>query len=532
MADWEFLIQRENDRGWRPIKTGNLQLIEGKYRIAANSNLINTQIQTRVTHQTLGAGSPQRRSQSRIQTTNSSGLLVFTPFTHLHSGIWQFVCSGTTATETGWHRILKLRVLPSTQSPDPITAVNPLQVVGAVSSPELLPRESLTAATPAQTAKISPEQLGEIDESSDCGVPTAPIVSISMLGEQENWADGLDRLLAQLERDSLATPPQQSAIGETEPSKIRLRAIVDPPLQMISLDRSTFAGMIPGNRFMISGACNLQLLNANLVQTVKIEKLSICLRHPQTSAIISSIEQSLPPNLDTFTFRGQLELPIDLNISLLIGEVNLYDRHHIQIGSSGFTVTLSLNPLNESELSLLQLFDLHQNSSAPTLDASAERFHQRLTQELQLEAATISPRDLSIPPSSPPTHPSTIKPLNSAQYTHVPLAYQRESPFTHPDLIPVEPSAASHLPRPAAKSVQSSNSTIAVDVDVVAIPDLTTKTQLQTQHPKSSQSFSSDITGDLEIDFGDPSFTPGASLQARYHNANRSYENLEIVIDD
>jgi hypothetical protein len=93
MEYWEFLIQREGDRGWRTIETGNLQLMEGKYRIVANSDLLNTQIQTRVTYQTSDQ-IPQRRSQSRHQTTNLRGLLAVIPFTNLQSGIWQFVCSG------------------------------------------------------------------------------------------------------------------------------------------------------------------------------------------------------------------------------------------------------------------------------------------------------------------------------------------------------------------------------------------------------------------------------------------------------
>ena len=110
MEYWEFLIQREGDRGWRTIETGNLQLMEGKYRIVANSDLLNTQIQTRVTYQTSDP-IPQRRSQSRNQTTNLRGLLAVIPFTNLQSGIWQFVCSGTTDAQVSWQRVLKLRVL-------------------------------------------------------------------------------------------------------------------------------------------------------------------------------------------------------------------------------------------------------------------------------------------------------------------------------------------------------------------------------------------------------------------------------------
>ena len=386
MTYWEFLIQREGDRGWRPIKTGNLQLKEGKYRIVAKSNLLHTQIQTRVTHQTLGSTVLRRRSQSCNQKTNPSGLLVIIPFTQLHSGIWQFVCSGTTATQTPWHQILKLRVLSGNQQPTAIDPTNSLQVdsvaVGTISSQPLRQyRGDTNTRTQTYPSRVSPPQFFNIDRAEDFVTPTQPVVPISMLGEQEKWADGLDRLLEQLERDSLQPQHRQPAVRETLPGTIQLNPIVEPPSQLISLHRSTFSGIVPGNRLTINGACNLQRLNANLAQTVKIEKLSICLRHPQTSEIIVSIEQLLPPDLDTFAFSGQLELPTEPKISLLLGEVNLADRHNIQIGSSGFTVTLNLNPLRESELSLLQLFDRTTDNTATDL--------AQLTQELQIEAFTI-----------------------------------------------------------------------------------------------------------------------------------------------
>lgn len=453
MECWEFLIQRQGDRGWRPIKTGNLQLVEGKYRIVASSNLVDTQIQTRVTYQTPGA-TPQRRSQSCHQTTKPNGLLVIIPFTQLHSGIWQFVCSGTTTAQTAWHQILKLRVLPRVPAPAPVDATHPRQL------------ETL------------PSQFDRFDNGEERVTPTQPVVPISMLGEQENWADGLDRLLEQLERDSLQTQPQQTVRPELL-GTIQLQQIVEPPLQLIGLNRATFSGIVPGNRLTIAGACNLQLLNANLVHSVKVEKLSICLRHPQTSEIITAIEQPLPPNLDTFSFSGQLQLPTEPKISLLLGEVSLYDKHHIQLGSSGFTVTLNLNPLHESELSLLRMFDLSPDTSAASMT--------QLARELERETVTI---DRHSPTSRPPTPsaPSTIPSLNPPQYPSVPLAYRRESLFTHPDIVPV-PSAPHHLPHP----------------EVIQSHTVTT-----------------DITGDLDLDFAKPT-----SVSATYH-----HQDLEIVIDD
>jgi hypothetical protein len=477
MTSWEFLIQREGDRGWRTIKTGNLQMTEGRYRIAATSQLLAPQMQTRITHQPLGATASHQRTRTEIHKIDPSGLAIVMPLTQIQPGIWQFVCSGMTLNNTPWHQILKLRVLPRPQSPIPVR-VDPTAL----------------AATPAIPQPSSHQARHEVftdrvatDASDDRPQPTAPLVSLSMTGEQEPWADGLDRLLAQIEQDSLQTR-SPSPILSAPPIGIQIAAIDDRPSQLISLNRSTFSGIVPGHRLTVSGACNLPLLNINLVQTVKIEKLAICLRHPQTAEIIVSIEHAIPPDLDKFSFSGQLELPTELKVSLLLGEVNLYDRHHIQIASSGFTIAVNLNPLHESERSLLQLFD--RDNSTAAID--------RLTQDLDVEAATIG-----MGHNSPRTQhfatPSTILPVSSPQYPTVPLAYRRESVFAHqPDILLIKAPLTS------------------LDPDIESIG--TTNIQ------PSSPLFTHDITGDLEIDFARPPFDRVA--------VRRNYPNLEIVVED
>ena len=469
MEYWEFLIQREGDRGWRTIATGNLQLMEGKYRIVANSNLVSTQIQTRVTHQTTGSIAPQRRSQLRTQTTNPSGVLVIVPFTQIQSGIWQFVCSDPTA-ETSWHRKLKLRVLPRIPAPAPIDSTQPLSVEMLDRSGDAQIQTQRSSADPASRSNL-PQPCAKIEQDDDAPTPTAPIIPISLAGEPENWADALDLLLDQIERDSLRTAPQTSPVPEILVDTIQLNAIVDSPSQLISLDRSTFSGIVPGHRLTISGSCNLHRLPSNPIQSVTVARLSICLRHPQTSEIIVAIEQSLPPDFDTFAFRGQLTLPIAPKMTLLLGEVNLYDKHHIQLGSGGFTVTLNLNPLQESELSLLQLFDRPQAHPAVTLDL--------LTQELQ-PATTVGSRQASIPTVS-----SATRSLDSDRPT-VHLTNQGAALFTHPDIVPVNSTSTSQSPQ--------------------QIP------------------LTNDITGDLEIDFALSSFVVPPTTH--------KYENLEVVVED
>jgi hypothetical protein len=514
MEDWEFLIQREGDRGWRSIKTGNLQLTEGKYRIVVNSNLLDTHIQTRVTHQTLGSTVPQRKSQSRHQTTNANGLLVIIPFTQLQPGIWQFVCSGATAAQSAWHQILKLRVLPRIPSSanDPSLLRTAQLDRGAVGAQQNFvdnefartsTQRTVVNSTPTQIATITAPKFTE-DES---GAPTEPIVPISTADEPENWAEGLDRLLEQLERDSLQqSPPRQPSLRETLLGAIQLNPIVEPPLQLISLNRSTFSGMIPGTHLTIVGTCNLQRLSPNLIKTVKIAKLSICLRHPQTSEIIASIERALPSNLETFAFSGQLGLPTEPKISLLLGEVNLYDKHHIQLGSSGFTVTLNLSPQHESERSLLQLFDRHKDISVTTLD--------RITHELQLEAATIGGSG-AFPQAARSTTRSTIPPLDPED-ARISLTDDRDSfLYQHPDINPVNPTAIDRDPSPDVLDVTTEGAT----------------PYLQPRHPNPTHPITLDITGDLEIDFARSSIVGRSPLEHR-HSHTRNYPNLEIVIDD
>ncbi len=403
MEYWEFLIQREGDRGWRSIKTGNLQLMEGSYRIVANSNLPNTPVQIRMTHQSLGATSPQRRSQSRERLTNAKGLMLAIPFMQLQSGIWQFVCSGTTLEHKTWHRVLKLRVLP--RSP--------------VETPPL--REPVT--TVAASAVTAPEDLH---------LPTEPPLSLATDSASANWADELERLLEQIERDSLQpSPPAQSIAKSSAP--IDLTEIDPPPLLPIELDRSTFSSILPGTKLAIGGACNLQLLSTNFVRPVKIDRLSICLRHPQTSTTIVSIECSIPPQLEAFTFVGQLELPLEPNVTLLRGEVNLYDRHNIQLGSSGFTVTLNLNPIAESERSLLSLFESTPSIGAERAKDIPKTLRERLDRELQLE--TFTPQGAGASSRQHRATAATPMPQSPpSPYPPVSLTYKREPIFTQHSL--------------------------------------------------------------------------------------------------
>ncbi len=449
MEVWKFLIQRAGDRGWRPIETGNLQLTEGKYRIVANSSLIDTQIHTRVTHQNLGEILPQRKSQARDQRTNAKGLVVIIPSTELKSGIWQFVCSGVGTDGSTWHRVLKLRVLPRNQPKSPAIPIAATQV---------------------------PQSI-RIDFSGDVAAPTEPLIPMTLNGESASLADGLDRLLEQLEQESLKPTRRQQIEPDPVPHLLQLTALSTPPSRSIELERSTFAGVIPGNRLTVKGTCNLQLFSPELIQKVQMSKLLICLRHPQTAEIMLSIEHSIPSDLAMFAFSGQIQLPIETTTSLLMGEVNLYDRYNIQMGTTGFTVTIDLDPIHESELSFLALLDDRTSE-----DEDPQQILDRLTRELQLEPTPTQPPAQIAVPAKPAPIPTLTA---TSPYPSVPVAYRRES------------AAVEQHPQPPVFA----------------------QTEIESQLPQPSPP----ATGDLELDFDRPQ-------PDRWHR-DRQWDTLEVVVD-
>jgi hypothetical protein len=110
MSYWEFLIQRENDRAWRPLTSRNLQIFEGNYRIIANTSIINSAVRTKVFHQT--SEQPPRLSQNHSQSTSNEGMLVVLPFTYLQTGTWHVNCNVTNANSSDIHEQLCLKVIP------------------------------------------------------------------------------------------------------------------------------------------------------------------------------------------------------------------------------------------------------------------------------------------------------------------------------------------------------------------------------------------------------------------------------------
>ncbi|NEP59278.1 MAG: hypothetical protein F6K31_20055 [Symploca sp. SIO2G7] len=132
MEYWEFLIQQEGDRTWKPIKSPRIEIEPGRYRVVAHSSLKNAEVEISVIHQSLEEVPPKRRYQKRSRRTSPEGLMVVIPFTQLKSGIWELRCCGDIMSDfmgETWQQFVQLQVgstvsefVPNTQPESSLVA--------------------------------------------------------------------------------------------------------------------------------------------------------------------------------------------------------------------------------------------------------------------------------------------------------------------------------------------------------------------------------------------------------------------------
>ncbi|MEH2420404.1 MAG: hypothetical protein V7K48_05485 [Nostoc sp.] len=114
MEHWQFLIQKQGDRSWHILESPNLEILEGRYRVLARSNLPNTDVEVRVTHSSTQEVQPTRRIFKRSRRTNLEGLIAVIPFTYFQQGVWELRCCGDLMSDLfgkSWQYSVQLQVL-------------------------------------------------------------------------------------------------------------------------------------------------------------------------------------------------------------------------------------------------------------------------------------------------------------------------------------------------------------------------------------------------------------------------------------
>lgn len=187
MEYWEFLLQKEGDRSWLPIKSPNLEIEAGRYRVVAHSARSNTDVEICVTHESTKEVPPKRRSQKRSRRTNPDGLMVVIPFTHLKPGRWELRCCGDVMSDflgKPWQHAVQLQVLP--KATDILQACEPASPQVDATQKDVqadLSENSLSSSNRDLAVEPPPTQIEAL--------PLAPVAAeTAVLGDQD-WGLGI-----------------------------------------------------------------------------------------------------------------------------------------------------------------------------------------------------------------------------------------------------------------------------------------------------------------------------------------------------
>ncbi|MER3432724.1 MAG: hypothetical protein C4288_04660 [Leptolyngbya sp. ERB_1_1] len=267
---WEFLIQQDGDRDWQPLVKRNVELLEGRYRIAAKSSRKNAPVEVRIKHDAINETPPKRRTQTRINQTNRSGLMAVIPFTRLQPGIWEFRC----APQEGSPHSIQLRVL-SIES-DIVEDWNP-------------DWESADQATFEFAAPVSIEEILHQAEQESSTIADEILFDYGLVPEEPYQDYNL----------------QNAPISETSTLSIEL---TQDTYIVHKGEPLTISGQITSDRMMHLDA-----------------ELRVCLRDPQTSKTLLDSHEILHQEALPFELVYRVTLPVELETQLILGEITLHD---------------------------------------------------------------------------------------------------------------------------------------------------------------------------------------------------------------
>lgn len=317
MDNWQFLIQKQGDRGWNTLDSSHLQILPGKYRLLARSWLVNTDVEVRVTHTAAGEVPPKRRVLKRSRRTNADGLMAVIPFTQFKPGIWELRCSGDVMSAMlgqSWQYTLYIEVL------SPVL-------------PEL----------PSDPDPENQDQRALIE--NEVNIVISPLVNPMWLRGQTT-----EQILQNLL--DIALPVEDPQVTEEVINDVL--TLPDPLLVNITLDQETYVAKW-GSSLTINGYVEINDLENLADEKLQIKKLSdlqleISLITPANSQVINHIEQSLSNKILPFSFTSSIDISPNCESKLLLADVQLYgiygevDQVKL-LGSHSFIITADITEL-------------------------------------------------------------------------------------------------------------------------------------------------------------------------------------------
>ena len=304
MENWQFLIQKQGDRAWRNLGSPIVEIIEGKYRVVACSNLANMDVEVRVTHASTLEVPPKRRKQMRSRRTNAEGLIAVIPFTHLKPGIWELQCCGDLMSDLlgkSWQYSVYLQVVPNLALGE-ARNWRPGEM-GTREHEEL----SLSTTYPNPKGNSKPLLSPNRDEVI-IDEPVSPVWLKAQAAEQI-----LQNLI------ELALPLSDPLLEDETKVEDSPTAIPDLPL-LLTLEAETYVACW-GQTLTINGLVKPH--ETSNLERVSGGELRIELYSPDGSKRLTQVRQPLPDKLLPFTIKCPIEIPSDCKSKLVLADISL-----------------------------------------------------------------------------------------------------------------------------------------------------------------------------------------------------------------
>ncbi|MGG6265151.1 hypothetical protein ACQ4M3_06835 [Leptolyngbya sp. AN03gr2] len=306
LQTWEFLIQLDGDRAWLPLEGSNVEILEGRYRIAAKTNRRSTPVEVRIRYDAIDEVPPKRRTQTRTHQTNPKGLMPVIPYTRLQSGIWEFRC----AAPEGEAHSIQLRVL-SIES-DIVEDWNPDWELEDQTTFDFPASASVTESKVIDADRASLEEFLQQADQDSSSIADDILTEYGLIAEESYEED---------------KPPQVARFGDSE-------------ISIEQIQETYIANR--GEPLTISG----QITATEL--THLDGELRICLRDPQTSRTLLDTHEILNQASLPFNLVYRVTLPVELETQLILGEITLHDvqvEGKPIIATQSFTLMSDVNEL-------------------------------------------------------------------------------------------------------------------------------------------------------------------------------------------
>ncbi len=396
MEHWQFLIQKQGARSWHILESPNLEILEGQYRVLARSNLLNTDVEVRVTHSSTEEVQPTRRIFKRSRRTNSEGVMAVIPFTYFQAGVWELRCSGDLMSDLlgkSWQYSVQVQVFSL------LAEREPRKNLGSSSPDDRLDTvsENLESNAPAETAITLFTFEKAIAVSEELAITTNGNLATTVAPDEENLEPNapaetvieLDRAIAVSEE--LATT-DSNLVTTVAPDEGNLESNA-PPENVIELDHQAIAvseelAITTDSNLVTTVASDEENLESNAPAETAIE-LDNAIAVSEGLAITTDSNLTVTPDEENLESNAPAETAIELDNAIAVSEGLAITT------DSNFITTVALDETEEDEDIVID-----QPVSPVWLKGeTAEQILQNLI-DLALPTSELLPQDEKVTDSS------------------------------------------------------------------------------------------------------------------------------------